>query len=858
MPIETGDAEGSDEKTAPVLDDVISAPVLLVACDYDGTISPHVDDPVRALPVRESIVALRSLASIPDTHVAVISGRSLRDLAALSRLPPEVHLVGSHGSEFEPGFANALPEQIRRSRAEVLRQLEEIGARAQGTIVERKPASVAFHYRLVEPALAAALVAEVLSGPARLPGVTAKRGKMVIELSLVETDKGAALTRIRQLVGADAVIFIGDDLTDEDAFSTLTGPDLGIKVGPGPTCATSRLADTDAVARFLADLFDRRHAWLEGDSAPPIERHTLLSDQRTVALVTPDARISWFCHPRADSPAVFAELLGGPTAGSFVIRPDPVRAPLAQRYLADSLVVETRWPGLRVTDYLDVAHGRAYEPAGRTDLVRVIEGDTRVLIEFSPRVDFGRVPTRLEVQDDGLRVLGAGDSVQLVAPGVSWTVLEDGPHQRAVALVELRAGEPLVCEMRVGVEGAVPWHADEPERRRATMEYWSGWASTLRLPLVAPRMVLRSALTLKALCYQPTGAILAAATTSLPEEIRGSRNWDYRYCWVRDAAVAAHSLLRVGSTREALAYLDWLIDRVAHVPSAERLRPLYPLAGDEFLSEAVIPTLNGYRGSRPVRIGNLAEHQLQLDMFGPVVDLVHRLGGAGVYLTERHWDLTRAIVDAVCSRWREPDHGIWEERRAPRQFVVSKVMCWTAVDRGIAIASSTGRPPPEEWIEARTQIKEEVLREGWNPEIGSFSASYGDSDVDAGILQVRSPGMLPPDDPRVIATVLRVERVLREGEVVFRYRHGRRCPGGEGGFLLCTAWLIEAFVAIGRLEDARELFDRYVDLAGPTGLLSEEFDPVREIALGNFPQAYSHAGLINAAVALSGARTMLA
>ena len=271
MPIETGDAEGSDEKTAPVLDDVISAPVLLVACDYDGTISPHVDDPVRALPVRESIVALRSLASIPDTHVAVISGRSLRDLAALSRLPPEVHLVGSHGSEFEPGFANALPEQIRRSRAEVLRQLEEIGARAQGTIVERKPASVAFHYRLVEPALAAALVAEVLSGPARLPGVTAKRGKMVIELSLVETDKGAALTRLRQLVGADAVIFIGDDLTDEDAFSTLTGPDLGIKVGPGPTCATSRLADTDAVARFLADLFDRRHAWLEGDSAPPIE-----------------------------------------------------------------------------------------------------------------------------------------------------------------------------------------------------------------------------------------------------------------------------------------------------------------------------------------------------------------------------------------------------------------------------------------------------------------------------------------------------------------------------------------------------------------------------------------------------------
>ena len=405
-------------------------------------------------PERESIVALRSLASLPDTHVAVISGRSLRDLAALSRLPPEVHLVGSHGSEFEPGFAQDLPDQVRSARRSVIQQLDEIASRTPGAIVERKPASVAFHYRQAAPAAAAAAVKEILDAAATQPGVTAKHGKMVIELSLVDTDKGAALTRIRQQIGAEGTLFIGDDLTDEDAFAVLAGPDVGVKVGSGPTTAGFRVPDTDSVARLLAEVFGRRRAWLEGDSAPPIERHTLLSDQRTVALLTPDGRVSWFCHPRADSPAVFAELLGGPTAGTFAIRPDPSRPPLSQRYVGETLVVETRWPGLRVTDYLDVAHGRVFEPPGRSDLIRVIEGDVRVVIEFSPRVDFGRVPTRLEVADENLlRVRGAGDSVQLLAPGVEWEILEDGPHERAVARVDLKPDEPLVLEMQVGVDG---------------------------------------------------------------------------------------------------------------------------------------------------------------------------------------------------------------------------------------------------------------------------------------------------------------------------------------------------------------------------------------------------------------------
>ena len=300
----------------------------------------------------------------------------------------------------------------------MIQQLDEIASRTPGAIVERKPASVAFHYRQADPAVAAAAVKEILDGAATQPGVTAKHGKMVIELSLVDTDKGAALTRIRQQIGAEGTLFIGDDLTDEDAFAVLAGPDVGVKVGPGPTTAGFRLPDTDSVARLLAEVFGRRRAWLEGDSAPPIERHTLLSDQRTVALLTPDSRVSWFCHPRADSPAVFAELLGGPTAGTFAIRPDPSRPPLSQRYVGETLVVETRWPGLRVTDYLDVAHGRVFEPPGRTDLIRVIEGDVRVVIEFSPRVDYGRVPTRLEVADENLlRVRGARGQRAAPRPG---------------------------------------------------------------------------------------------------------------------------------------------------------------------------------------------------------------------------------------------------------------------------------------------------------------------------------------------------------------------------------------------------------------------------------------------------------
>ncbi len=827
-----------------------STSVLLVACDYDGTIAPIVDEPQLALPIRESIIALRSLSALPDTHVAVISGRSLRDLAALSRLPPEVHLVGSHGSEFDPDFAGTLTAHEHGLAHQILDHLLRLAARFPGSNVEQKPAGAAFHYRALDTANGETAAAAVLEGPGSWPGVHVKRGKMVLDLSVIATDKGSALERLRHLVQASAAVFVGDDLTDEDAFATLAGPDLGVKVGQGRTRAAARLTSPSDVSVFLARLFEERRAWLEGDQAPPIQRHTLLSDQRCLALVTPEARVSWLCHPRADSPSTFAELLGGPSAGSFAVRPDPDSRPLGQRYAGNSMIVETTWAGLRVTDYLDASHGRPFDDAGVSDLVRVLEGDCPAVIEFAPRPDFGRAMARLELCADGLAVVGSGNPIRLVAPGVAWDIVDDGQCQRASARVELHPGRELVLQLQLGHSGNAENQPGERARRQGTGEYWNDWVKTLDIPLVAPTMVRRSALVLKSLCHQPTGAIAAAATTSLPEVVGGSRNWDYRFCWPRDAAIAADALARLGSVAEGVALLDWLAERLERIESADALRPLYPLAGDEFVPEAVIPTLNGYRGSRPVRIGNLAEHQLQLDMFAPIVQLTHRLATLGA-LSDRHWVLTQQLVDAVSRRWHEPDHGIWEIRGTPRHYVHSKMMCWATVERALSIAHRTGRVAPPDWEGLAGAIADDVIERGWNSKLGSFSSAYDDDQLDASLLQVALIGLLDVDDPRVKGTVNAVERRLRRGPVVYRYHFDDGLPGKEGGFLLCSSWLIEAMVATRRIDDAQELFAQYVDLTGPTGMLSEQYDPGAEMSLGNVPQAYSHAGLINAAAALS-------
>lgn len=836
------------------LEAVARVPVLLVASDYDGTVAPIVEDPDEAQPDRESVVALRALSALPQTHVAVISGRALRDLARLCGLPEEVHLVGSHGSEFDQDFARILSRDEVALHRRLRKELDSIASRHEGIKLEQKPASIAVHYRRAAEEVGREAVERVLAGPGSIEGVYTRHGKKVVELAVVATNKGAALETIRHRAGASAVIFFGDDATDEDAFATLKGPDVGIKVGDGESQAAFRVGGPGEVARRLAQIAELREAWLEGSEAVPIEQHALLSDQRTIALLSPAARITWLCAPRIDSHALFAELLGGAAAGRFAIRPvDPPSDPPTQRYLGDTLVVETAWPTCRVVDYLDTADGRTTQRAGRSDVVRLVTGTGMARIEFAPRLDFGRIPTNLVPREDGLAIEGSRDPIVLRAPGVEWRIEEEGPHHTAYADVALDLERPIVLELRLG-SGSLRAHATTAsDRRELTASYWSAWAAELDLPEVAPDAVRRSALTLKALCYGPTGAIAAAGTTSLPEHLGGVRNWDYRYCWLRDAAMAATALLDLGSRDEGMEFLDWMLGVLDHaVEAPERLHPLYTVLGRELGPEAELAELSGYAGSRPVRVGNAASGQMQLDVFGPIIELVHQLSVHGAPLSHDHWRLVEDLVRAVERRWREPDHGIWEIRKPVRHHVHSKVMCWVTVDRAIAIGDRHLDRAHPEWEALRTDIADDVLRHGWKDAPGAFTAAYDGDDLDAAALVVGLSGLLPADDPRFAATVEAVERHLRDGPTVYRYRADDWLPGFEGGFHLCASWLVDSLLLVGRRDDAESLFEDMLALPGQTGLLSEQYDPRTRRALGNHPQAYSHIGIIQNAVRLSG------
>lgn len=825
---------------------VARTPRLLVACDYDGTLAPITTDPNEAHPRHESVGALRSLATLHETTTAVISGRALRDLAILSRLPAEVHLVGSHGSEFDIGFVHALDEQARQLWQQLKTELARIIEGTDGATLETKPASIAVHVRQADRDSARRIIDTVHAGPSLWEGVSTTDGKEVVELAVMHTDKGYALDTLRHQVGATAAVFVGDDVTDEKAFTRLTGPDLGVKVGMENSAAEHHIADTEEVATVLAFLLEERRSWLYGQQSPRIERLSMLASERSVALLTPEAKLTWLCHPGPDAPAVFADLLGGESAGHFSVTPERNGLPLGQRYLPHSMTVETRWSRLLVTDYLEPE-----SPSHRTDLVRVLSGEAPATLVFAPRPEFGGVQVRLVAEDEGLRVLGTSEPFVLRSPGVEWQVVSDGIHDTATAKVQPSPDRPVVLELRCGTTDLGAHELPEVDRRAQAGRYWSDWTATLKLPTVESELVARSALTLRGLIDADTGGVLAAATTSLPEEVGGIRNWDYRYCWIRDGAMTAQELVFLGSLTEAEKFLGWLHDVLATLAGPERLHPLYTLAGSQIGAEAVIDSLPGYQGSRPVRVGNLANHQVQLDVFGPVVELVTTLAGERGDLRDEDWQLVRAMAEAVNRRWSEPDHGIWEERSVPRHRVYSRVMCWVTIDRAIRLAEVYDRVIPAGWPELRDEIAADVLENGWDPSVRAFTTAYDGTDLDAASLFVGLSGLLDPQDERFQSTVTAIEAELRNGSTVYRYRRDDGLPGVEGGFHLCAAWMIEAYLLTGRRQEAEELFEQLVEATGPTGLLPEQYDPVAEQSLGNHPQAYSHLGLIRCARLLS-------
>lgn len=852
-PETAGDGRDVPDELTAALRELARVPVLLVASDYDGTIAPIVDDPTQAKPNREAIVALRSLAELPHTDVSLISGRSLADLASLSGNPDGIHLVGSHGSEFDLGFADMLSDESRALHREVSHKLHTIADAYQGCFVEVKPASIALHYRNASEADGEAALARTLSEVASIEGVVVKRGKMVIELAVVSTHKGDALTTMRQRFGATAVLFIGDDVTDEDAFDTLAGPDIGIKVGEGETAARFRVGDTTDVSRVLAQLSQARAAWIGGAEAVPIEKHSMLTDLRTIALVAPGARVCWMCAPRIDSPSIFGELLGTSMAGRFAITPDGEPGESTAEYVGDTFHLKTTWPnGVTVTDYMDCSGGRTIQRPGRTDIVRVIEGTGVVTIDYAPRLDFGRRQTMLHVRPDGVAIADWPEPIVLRSPGVRWALTEEGPHQTATGTLDLdEHGGRVVLELRCGSGDLSPAVIAEEKRSKQTTRLFSHWAEDLELPGLATDLVRRSALVLRGLCHGPTGGIAAAATTSLPENIGGIRNWDYRYCWPRDAALAASSLVRLGSSEEAVRFLDWMLGVVDQLPAPDRLNPIYTVSGDDLPVEADIRELPGYAGSRPVRIGNAANKQVQLDVFGPIVELVYMLLQSGAPLSTEHWRLVEAMVSAVRMRWSEADHGIWEIRRPVRHHVHSKVMCWQTASLGAEIAERfLGRARPE-WSALADEIKADVLEKGWDAEADAFTSAYGERDPDASVLLIGLTGMIEADDPRFAGTIRAVERDLLHDGIVYRYHYDDGLPGTEGGFYLCTAWLIESLAMSGRVDDAKKLFDGYLATVGPTGLIPEQYDPAENRTLGNHPQAYSHIGLINSALCLN-------
>ncbi len=584
--------------------------------------------------------------------------------------------------------------------------------------------------------------------------------------------------------------------------------------------------------------------------AQRIEDYGLIGDCKTAALVGRDGSIDWLCWPRFDSAACFAALVGTTDHGRWLIAPKLPPIGVRRRYRAGTLVLETEF---------ETETGRAaivdfMLPGDGAHLLRIVMGligRVEFRTELVIRFNYGATVPWVNRLDDGAINAIAGPERLVLRTPVSLR----GEDLTTVGEFTVEAGESAPFVLSHGSPTEQPPSAIDPLQALARTEaFWRNWSD--RCPNVAPwgDAVKRSLITLKALTYAPTGGIVAAPTTSLPERLGGVRNWDYRYCWLRDATFTLLALLHLGYVDEARAWREWLIRAIAGSP--EQLQIMYGVAGERWLPELIVPWLPGYEGSAPVRIGNGASEQLQLDVFGEIFDAMFQALKAGAQPSERARALRSIVLNHVSEAWRQPDEGIWEVRGGPQHFVHSKVMAWVVFDRAAhELSARTYNESPERWRALADEIHADICQHGFDPDLGSFVQAYGSKRLDANLLLLPLVGFLPASDPRIQGTLRAIEqKLLIDGDFVLRYEPDDPAdglPSGEGAFLACSFWLVDNYVLQGRHEDARRLFERLLSCCNDVGLLAEEVDPVTGRMLGNFPQAYSHVGVINCALNLS-------
>ncbi|MGQ0749414.1 MAG: glycoside hydrolase family 15 protein [Betaproteobacteria bacterium] len=595
----------------------------------------------------------------------------------------------------------------------------------------------------------------------------------------------------------------------------------------------------------------QRHAGADRNVRPPrIEDYALIGDCETAALVGRDGSIDWLCWPRFDSPACFAALLGSARNGHWKIAPVDPEPRVTRRYQPDTLVLESEFEtaegGVTVIDFMPIGEANS-------DLVRIVagkRGSVRMRMELVLRFDYGAsVPWVSRLPDGRLRAIAGPDMVLLSAP-----VEMRGENLTTVAEFAVREGERLqfvLMHTASHIEAPPPINPDAALEK--TVQHARRWAARCGVKGPYAEAVRRSLITLKALTYAPTGGIVAAPTTSLPEKIGGRRNWDYRFCWLRDATLTLLALMAGGYREEARGWREWLVRAVAGSPS--QMQIMYGIAGERRLPEWEVPWLPGYEGSAPVRVGNAAAAQLQHDVFGEVMDALYQARKAGLDSYAPAWGLQRALLEHLETVWEKPDEGIWEVRGPRRHFTYSKIMCWVALDRAVKMVEQYGGDgPADRWRALRERIRDEVCRRGFDRARNTFVQSYESTELDASLLLIPITGFLPAHDPRMLGTVHAIERELMEGGFVHRYRTRESIDGlppGEGAFLPCTFWLADNYLLQGRIDEAHALFERLLALRNDVGLLAEEYDPVAKRQLGNFPQAFSHVALVNTAFNLS-------